>query len=278
MAELRLGLDVAQHQLQWQELLDRVRFAEASGFEGAWVFDHFAPLYADPNGPCLEGWTLLAGLAAATSRIRLGVLVSGVTYRHPSVLATEAVTIDHISNGRLDIGMGAAWQEAEHEALGIPFPPIRERAEQLEEAIQVMRALMTKDRATFSGKHYRLADASYRPRPVQRPHPPIWIGASGEQLMLPIVARQSDAWHANGPAGSVARKSRLLDDLITRAGRDPRAVLRSASLSISEPWDDIRRRADALRQAGFEYLVLSWPSEGRKKVEDTAARLRSEMG
>ncbi len=179
---------MAQHQLLWPELVERVQFAETAGFDGAWVFDHFTPLYGDRNGPCLEAWILLAGLAAATSRIRLGVLVTGITYRHPSILATEAITVDHVSNGRLELGLGAAWHQPEHEELGIPFPPIKERAERLEEGIQVMRLLMTKDRATFTGRHYQLANASYHPRPVQRPHPPIWIGAGGEQLMLPIVA------------------------------------------------------------------------------------------
>ncbi len=152
---------MAQHQLLWPELVERVQFAETAGFDGAWVFDHFTPLYGDRNGPCLEAWILLAGLAAATSRIRLGVLVTGITYRHPSILATEAITVDHVSNGRLELGLGAAWHQPEHEELGIPFPPIKERAERLEEGIQVMRLLMTKDRATFTGRHYQLANASY---------------------------------------------------------------------------------------------------------------------
>jgi F420-dependent oxidoreductase-like protein len=263
---MRLGLDVAQHQLQWPELVDRVQFAEKAGFDGAWVFDHFTPLYGDPNGPCLEGWTALAGLAALTSRIRLGVLVTGITYRHPSILATEAITVDHISNGRLELGVGAAWHQPEHEALGIAFPPIKERAERLEEGIQVMRLVMTKDRATFEGHHYQLRGASYHPRPLQRPHPPIWIGASGEQLMLPIVARQADAWHAFGSDQSLSAKSRLLDQLAEKAGRDPRSILRSASLSLSRPWDQVRRRADQLRSAGFGYLIAEWPSEGKGRL------------
>ena len=245
-----------------------MRFAENAGFDGAWVFDHFKPLYGDPNGPCFEGWTALAGLAALTSRIRLGVLVTGITYRHPSVLATEAITVDHISNGRLELGMGAAWHQPEHEELGIPFPPIKERAERLEEGVQVMRLLMTKDRARFDGKHYQLHNASYHPRPTQQPHPPIWIGAGGEQLMLPIVARQADAWHAFGSEQSMAAKSRLLDQLAEKAGRDPKRILRSASLSLSRPWDQVRRRADQLREAGFGYLIAEWPSEGKGRLEE----------
>jgi F420-dependent oxidoreductase-like protein len=265
---MRIGLDVAQHQLQWAELVRRVQFAEQAGFDGAWVFDHFTPLYGDPNGPCLEGWTALAGLAALTSRIRLGVLVTGITYRHPSILATEAITVDHISKGRLELGVGAAWHQPEHEALGVLFPPIKERAERLDEGVQVMRLLMTQDRASFEGRHYQLGNAGYHPRPVQRPHPPIWIGASGEQLMLPIVARQADAWHAFGSEQSMAAKSRLLDQLAEKAGRDPKRILRSASLSLSRPWDQVRRRAGQLRDAGFGYLIAEWPSEGQGRLDE----------
>jgi len=274
---MRIGLDVAQHQLRWPDLVERVQFAEAAGFDGAWVFDHFKPLYGDPNGPCLEGWTLLAGLAAVTSRIRLGVLVTGITYRHPSVLATEAITVDHISNGRLEIGMGAAWHQPEHEQLGIPFPRIKERAERLEEGVQVMRLLMTKDRATFDGRQYQLYEASYHPRPVQKPHPPIWIGAGGEQLMLPIVARQADAWHAFGSEPSMAAKSNLLDQLAEKAGRDPKRILRSASLSLSRPWDQVRRRAAQLRNAGFGYLIAEWPSEGKGRLEEFVEKVLPEL-
>jgi F420-dependent oxidoreductase-like protein len=274
---MRIGLDVAQHQLLWPELAERVQFAESAGFDGAWVFDHFSPLYGDPNGPCLEGWTLLAGLAAITSRIRLGVLVTGITYRHPSVLATEAITVDHISNGRVELGVGAAWHQPEHEALGIPFPPIKERAERLEEGVQVIRLLMTKDRASFAGRHYQLRMASYHPRPIQRPHPPIWIGASGEQLMLPIVARQADAWHAFGSEDSMVRKSRLLDQLAEKAGRDPKAILRSASLSLSRPWDQVRRRAAQLREGGFGYLIADWPSEGKGRLDAFVEKVMPEL-
>ena len=274
---MRIGLDTAQHQLTWPELVERVQFAETAGFDGAWVFDHFKPLYGDPNGPCMESWTLLAGLAAITSQVRLGVLVTGITYRHPSILATEAITLDHISNGRLEIGMGAAWHEPEHEQLGIPFPPLKERAERLEEGVQVMRLLMTKDRASFAGRHYQLAKASYHPRPVQRPHPPIWIGAGGEQLMLPIVARQADAWHAFGSDDSLARKSRLLDQMAEKAGRDPKTILRSASLSLSRPWDQVRRRAAQLRAAGFAYLIAEWPSEGKRRLDEFVEKVMPEV-
>ncbi len=264
---MRWGLDVAQHQLTWPEIRDRFRFAEDLGFESAWVFDHFRPLYGQKSGPCLEGWTLLAALAATTSRIRLGTLVTGVTYRHPSILAAEAVTVDHVSGGRLELGLGAAWFEQEHRELGIDFPRAGERLERLEEAVEVIRLLMTTDRASFDGRHYQLRGASFNPKPLQKPHPPIWIGGGGERTMR-VVARYADVWHGFGSPSELARKWEAVERHAAAAGRDPTPIVRSTSLSISERWDEVRRRADALQRAGIEYLVVSWPSEGPGRVEE----------
>ena len=265
---VRLGLDVAQHQLEWDEILERVRLAEKAGFDGAWVFDHFKALYGDPGGPCLEGWSLLAALGGATERIRLGSLVTGVTYRHPSILAAQAVTVDHVSRGRLEMSFGAAWVEREHRELGVAFPGRRERAERLEEAIQVFRLLLTEDRVSFEGRHYRLREATYRPRPIQQPHPPVWVGAGGERLMLPVVGRHADAWHGFGSVSELRRKSRIVDEHARAAGRNPAAILRSTSLSLSQPWDEVRRRTEALASEGFSYFVVGWPSEGRGRLEE----------
>src|SRR5690349_9392631 len=140
---MKIGIDVSQHQLEWPELRRRVMWADEAGLDSAWVFDHFTALYGDPKGPCLEAWTLLAALAEATSNIRLGALVTGVTYRHPSLLAAEAVTVDHVSGGRLNLGMGAAWHDDEHHRLGFDFPPAGERIQRLEEAVQIVKALLT---------------------------------------------------------------------------------------------------------------------------------------
>jgi F420-dependent oxidoreductase-like protein len=274
---MRFGLDVAQHQLTWPELLARVQFAEQAGFDGVWGFDHFKALYGDPTGPCFEAWTVLAALAASTQRIRLGTLVTGVTYRHPSVLAAEAVTVDHVSGGRLELAIGAAWYGQEHIELGIRFPPARERAERLEEAVTVMRALMTRDHATFEGRHYQLRDATYRPRPVQTPHPPIWVGAAGERLMLPIVGRQADVWHAFGGAEDLRRKSMIVDEAARATGRDPSSIARSSSLSLEDSWDVVRKKADDFRQAGFSYLVVGWPSQGQERVEEFATQIMPEV-
>lgn len=270
---MRFGLDVSQHQLEWAEILERVRLAEEAGFDGAWVFDHFQPLYGDRSGSCLEGWTLLAALAACTVEIRLGALVTGMTYRHPSVLAAEAVTVDHVSGGRLELAVGAAWFEEEHEELGIPFPDVDERAERLEEGVQVLRALMTADDVSFDGDHYQLRDATYRPRPVQQPHPPIWIGASGERLMLPVVGRQADAWHTWGTPEELRQKAAIVDRAAEEAGRDPARILRAVGLSISEPWDEVRRLMEGLIEAGATYFTVDWPSEGLGRLEEFVERV-----
>ncbi|HEX2274364.1 MAG TPA: TIGR03560 family F420-dependent LLM class oxidoreductase [Acidimicrobiales bacterium] len=274
---MRVGIDLAQHQLGWDELVARARFAEELAFDGAWVFDHFKPLYGDPGGPCFEAYTLLGALAAATSRIRLGALVTGVTYRHPSLLATEAVTVDHVSGGRLELSLGAAWYGDEHRELGIPFPPTGERVERLEEALLVVKALLTTDGATFDGRHYQLRDATYRPRPVQQPHPPIWVGAGGERRTIPVAARHADVWHSFGSLNALRRKAQVLDDHARRAGRDPAEITRATHLSLSEPWATVRATALGLMDAGFTYLVASWPREGRQRVEEFAERVLPEL-
>lgn len=274
---MRFGLDCSQHQRTWDEIVERVQFAEAAGFEGAWVFDHFRPLYGDQSGPCFEGWTLLAGLAAKTERIRLGTLVTGITYRHPSVLTAEAVTVDHISNGRLELAVGAAWFEGEHRMLGIDFPSNAERARRLEESVQVMKLLMTGDGETFDGRHYRLEGATYRPKPVQQPHPPLWIGAGGEKLMLPIVGRHADVWHGFGSIDQLQRKWDIVARCAEEAGRDPATITRSTSLSLSEPWDEVRRTIAGFEEAGWAYLEASWPSEGKGRLDEFVEKVLPEF-
>ncbi len=274
---MRLGLETDQHRVEWPELVERVRFAEDAGFDGAWIFDHFKPLYGEGAGPCLEGWTLLSALGALTTRIRLGTLVTGITYRPPSLLAAEAVTVDHVSNGRLELGVGAAWNEREHRELGFAFPPAAERIDRLEEGIEVLRLLMTGEPATFKGRHYHLDGAVYRPRPVQSPHPPLWVGGSGEKRMLPLVGRVADAWHCFAPPADYARKWAIVAQHAEKAGRDPASILRSTNLSLSEPWDHVRRSADAHRANGVGYLVCSWPSEGKGPLDEFVERVMPEL-
>lgn len=274
---MKIGIDVSQHQLEWPELRRRVVWADEAGFASAWVFDHFTALYGDPKGPCLEAWTLLGALGEATSRIRLGALVTGVTYRHPSLLAAEIVTVDHISGGRLNVGLGAAWHESEHRRLGFDFPPARERIELLDETVQIVKGVLTADDFNFTGRHYRLERAFYRPRPVQRPWPELWIGANGEKVMLPLAARHADVWHGSGSPASLGRMSAVVDRAAESVGRDPGEIGRSTNLSISEPWDQVRRQAEALRTAGFDHLIASWPEAGQARVDEFADAVMPEL-
>ena len=273
---MRFGLDVAQQRLEFAEIVARVRFGEELGFEGAWGFDHFRPMYGHGPGNCFEGMTTLAALAGHTSRIRLGLLVAGVTYRHPSIMAAEAVTIDHASNGRLDLGVGAAWFEGEHQQLGIDFPPVGERFDRLEDQLEIFLRLFTGEVVSYQGHQVSLDRAQLRPVPVQRPHPPVWIGGSGPRRTIPLVAKYADMWHTDSLRNHRELSARV-DDLARAAGRDPAAIGRAASLSLSEPWDEVRRNAAARRDLGFDYLVCSWPSEGRGRVQEFWTKITPEF-
>jgi F420-dependent oxidoreductase-like protein len=259
--------------LEWDELVTRAQLGDELGFTGLWGFDHFQPMYGEGPGNCFEGMTTLAALASLTTRARLGLLVTGVTYRHPSLLAAQAVTIDHASHGRLDLALGAAWFEDEHRALGFGFPAVGDRFDLLEDTLEVCTRLMTGDVVSYDGRHVQLRDAQVRPLPVQRPHPPIWIGGSGTRRTLPIAAKWADVWHTFGGPKQLANLSALLDELAERAGRDPGAITRAASLSLSEPWDRVRRAIDAFAAAGIGYLVCGWPGEGRERVEEFASQV-----
>jgi F420-dependent oxidoreductase-like protein len=269
---MRFGLDLAQQRMSFAELVTRARFADEAGFDGIWGFDHFQPMYGEGPGECFEGNTTLAALSGHTSRARLGLLVTGMTYRHPSIYAAEALTIDHASGGRLELAYGAAWFDQEHRALGIPFPPTRERIDAFEEAVQIVRGLLTTDGFTFEGQHFQVLDATLNPKPVQQPHPPIWIGASGERRTMPIAAKYADVWHCFGPAEVLAGKSERISAHAEDAGRDPADILRASSLSLDDDWDDVARAIDDWRDAGFGYLVCGWPGEGRGRVEEFVAR------
>src|SRR4051794_19780038 len=178
---MRYGFKTAQMNTTWSAMLDVWRVADQLEiFESGWNFDHFEPIFSDRSGPCLEGWSMLAALANATSRLRLGCQVTGMPYRHPSVLANIAATVDGISNGRLIIGLGAGWNQEESDALGIRLPPLKERFDQFEEGVQVIVRLLSDGRANFTGEHFTLTDAWCEPKAVQRPHPPIAIGGNGE--------------------------------------------------------------------------------------------------
>ena len=268
---MRFGIDVAQQRMPWDEVVSRVQLAEELGFDGAWGFDHFQPMYGDGPGEAFDGVTTLAALAGQTSRIRLGLLVTGVTYRHPSVFASQMVTVDHASHGRLELSLGAAWFDKEHTELGIPFPPTGTRFDLLEDALEICTRLMTGEKVSYDGKVVSLRDAQVLPTPVQAPHPPIWIGGNGPKRTLPLAARYADVWHAFGTPNSLAEPSARLDELAIAAGRQPSDILRAGSLSLDD-LDTARKHAAKWREAGFGYLVCGWPSQGRSRVEEFAAR------
>jgi alkanesulfonate monooxygenase SsuD/methylene tetrahydromethanopterin reductase-like flavin-dependent oxidoreductase (luciferase family) len=267
---VRFGIDVAQQRIEWDELLFRVRTAEQLGFEGAWGFDHFQPMYGEGPGNCFEGMTTLAALAASTERIRIGLLVTGVTYRHPSVLTAQAITVDHVSHGRFDMALGAAWFEPEHRALGIGFPSVSDRFDLLEDTLEIVRLLMTGEPVSYRGRTTTLSNAQLRPLPVQRPHPPIWIGGGGRKRTLPLVARYADFWHHFADPATYKQLSSELDVLARQAGREPGSIGRAASLSLSENWKTVRKNIEDYRNAGVDYLVCWWPTEGIERVEEFA--------
>jgi alkanesulfonate monooxygenase SsuD/methylene tetrahydromethanopterin reductase-like flavin-dependent oxidoreductase (luciferase family) len=263
---MRFGLDVAQHRMSWDELVRRVRLAEDWGFDGIWGFDHFQPMYGEGPGETFEGMTTLAALSGLTSRVRLALLVTGVTYRHPSVLAAQALTIDHASHGRLELALGSAWFEKEHRELGIPFPPIPERAALLEDTLEIVTRLLTGEVVSYEGHQVSLHDAQLRPPPVQQPHPPIWIGGTGPRRTLPLVAKYADAWHAFGTPNSLRDASSRVDELTAEAGRSPSDILRAGSLSLDDV-ETAKRHAAKWRDAGYGYLICNWPSDGVPAVE-----------
>ncbi len=263
---MRFGLDVAQQRMEWDELVRRVQFAEELGFDGAWGFDHFQPMYGEGPGETFEGMTTLAALSGLTSRLRLGLLVTGVTYRHPSLLAAQALTVDHASHGRLELALGAAWFDAEHRALGIPFPPTATRFDLLEDALEITTRLFTGEVVSYEGHQVSLEHARMRPLPVQRPHPPIWIGGTGPRRTLPLVARYADVWHSWGTPNSLRDANARIDELAREAGRDPASIVRASSLSLDD-LETARRHAAKWQEAGFGYLVCGWPEAGRSQVE-----------
>ena len=275
---LRVGLKlspqvypVETHRAVW-------KIADDAGFDGLWGFDHLLALGPDPTKPVFEGWTMLAAMAEATKRVRIGLMVAGNLYRHPGLHAKIGATIDHLSGGRFDFGIGAAWNEPEFKELGWEFPPLGERLGRFGEAVRVIKRLWTKERANFAGKYYTLVDAIAEPKPVQKPYPPIWIGGSGPQRTLKIVARHGDVWNSN--AGEMERTialSTILDEHCKTVGRDPNAVRRSVQFRLSTV-DESLKVAETYLKAGFtEQIVMLGGPDPVKNAEVAANELLPRM-
>jgi len=234
-------------------VVDLARTAENAGFESVWVMDHFYQLPALGGGtqPMLEGYTLLGALAASTARVRLGTLVTGVTYRNPAMLAKQVTTLDVISGGRAILGIGAAWHDVEHEAMGFDFPPVKERMDRLEEAVQICRAMFREETPTFDGKYYRVHAVHNVPRPIQPGGPPIMIGGSGEKRTLRIVAKYADLCNISGDAATVRHKLAVLREHCDSVGRDPSEITatRLATLLLTSSAPETAQAREFLAQA-----------------------------
>jgi len=257
---LRFGIKTAPQNTTYAGMLRVWQEADTVPImEHAWLFDHFMPLGADPTGPCLEGWTLLAALAAQTKRLRVGIMVTGNTYRHPAVLANMGATVDIISGGRLDFGIGAGWNELEHSAYGIPLYAPGERIRRMGEACEVIKRMWTETAPDFDGQYYQLRGARCEPKPIQKPYPPFVIGGGGEQLTLRMVAKYADIWNfVGGSTESFRHKNEVLKDHCAAIGRDPAAIERSVQVFVDP--NDLSAVRDTVRDyitAGATHLIFN---------------------
>jgi F420-dependent oxidoreductase-like protein len=273
MHPLRFGLKLSQ--AATIDTLTAVwRIADDSGFDHCWDMDHFASLGGDDSLDIFEAWTLLAGMAARTTRTRIGCSVTGNTYRHPAVLAKAAVTVDHLSGGRLEFGIGAGWAENEHTMLGLPFGTARDRADWLEEALPIIRSLWTEARTTFAGEHYQLIDAVAEPKPVQTPHPPIWIGGTGRRRTLRMAAEHAAVW--NAPGGSpeeVADLSGVLDGHCADIGRDPAEIRRSVQIRVPTDAAGLAEQVGGFLAVGVTEIILIVAADPVAQAERVAGLL-----
>ncbi len=282
MAKLRFGIKTAPQHTTYEAMLAVWKEADATPvFEHAWLFDHFAPIFSDLDGPCFEGWTLLSAFAAQTTRLRVGLMVTGNTYRHPAVHAHMAATVDVISNGRLDFGIGAGWNEYEHTSMGIPLYAPGERIRRLGEACEITKRLFTQHLTDFDGRYYQLKEARCEPKPVQKPYPPFVIGGGGEQLTLRVVARYADVWNfAGGPVEQFTRKVGILHEHCAEVGRDPTEIELSVQLQVNyDDLDSTVQTAQSFVDAGATHLILDlrYPyPDGivRRVADEVVARVR----
>jgi F420-dependent oxidoreductase-like protein len=258
---MRFAIKTSPQHTEWQDILAVWKAADQMDiWESAWLFDHFYPIFSDSTGPCLEGWSALAALAQATERIRVGVLVTGNVYRHPAVLANMAATVDIVSGGRLELGLGAGWNEEECGAYGIDLPPLRERFDRFDEALEAVTGLLSDTTTDFAGKHYQLTGARCEPKPVQRPHPPICIGGTGERRTLRSVARFAQHWnHPGGSPDDIAQKLDVLRSHCADVGRDPSEILVSTHVRLDPAADAaaIAEQVSALEAAGVQLGIIT---------------------
>jgi F420-dependent oxidoreductase-like protein len=273
---MRFAIKTAPQDTTWDAMLDVWRAADdIELFESGWTFDHFYPIFGDSAGPCLEGWVTLTALAQATRRLRLGTLVTGIHYRHPAVLANMVATLDIISGGRLELGIGAGWNQEESGAYGIELGTPRERSDRFEEACAVLVGLLSQPTTTFKGSYYELTDARCEPKGVQRPHPPICIGGSGEKRTLRTAARFAQHWNfVGGTVEQFTRAREVLYQHCADLGRDPASILLSSHVAFTGDPAATAATAAALGEAGVQLAIVHLrPPHSAAVLEPLAAAL-----
>lgn len=282
MEGLRFGVTVVQSD-PYPVLAEKWRYFEELGFDSLWHCDHLLRSL-DPTAPLFEGWTLLSALAAETSRIRVGALVSSNVLRHPALLAQQAITVDHVSEGRLELGIGCGWFEEEHRRFGIPLFEPGPRVDRFSEALEVIDPLLRGETVSHEGRHYQLSEARLRPLPVQRPRPPFMVAAHGRR-MLRICARFADRWNSFGTVDEIAERNRILDAECERIGRDPAEISRSAHIesftTAPQGLPDVWSSPDAFTEvvgrytgAGMNEFTITQPRPDQYRVaERIAAKL-----
>ncbi|TCO45466.1 F420-dependent oxidoreductase-like protein [Kribbella antiqua] len=273
---MRFAIKTRPEHTTWQQLRDVwIAADDFEIFESAWHWDHFYPLSGDMAGPNLEAWTTLAALAQATQRIRVGCQVTGMIYRHPAVLANMAATTDIISNGRLELGVGAGWNEMETAAYGIELYPLKERFDRFDEGVQAMIALLTEKVANFDGKYIKLTDAYCEPKAVQTPHPPITIGGKGPKRTLRAVAKWAQHWNVIVPS---PEEWKPLKDVLVKhcedIGRDVNEITCSVNVRIDadQPLDAAVASAAAYGEAGVDLVVMNLPLDAAPSVVEPLAK------
>ncbi|MXV89965.1 MAG: LLM class F420-dependent oxidoreductase [Acidimicrobiia bacterium] len=278
---MQFGIKTSQQDTRWADML--AVWTEADDidvFTSAWNFDHFYPIFSDSTGECLEGWTTLTALAQATRRIRVGSMVNGIVYRHPAVLAAMASSLDIISGGRLELGIGAGWNEEECDAYGIELGALTQRFDRFAEACEIIKGLLTQELTSFQGRYFTLSEARNNPPGIQQPHPPICIGGQGERRTLPLVAQYADHWNCPGPDLDTFRaKHAVLREACEAIGRDPAEIKTSMHLRVPDGGDPapVAAQAAAYAEAGVDLAICYLPPPHRPTVLEPLAEALSPL-
>ncbi|MEP6660884.1 MAG: TIGR03560 family F420-dependent LLM class oxidoreductase [Acidimicrobiales bacterium] len=266
---MRFGVKTVPQHTTWSEMLDVWRAADQIElFESVWNWDHFYPLTGDFHGANFEAWTMLAAMAQATNRIRIGCQVTGMIYRHPAVLANMAATVDIISGGRLELGLGAGWNKMETDAYGISLYPLGERFDRFDEGVEAIVALLTQETTTLAGRYVTLTDARCEPKPIQRPHPPIVIGGRGPKRTLRAVARWAQQWNVIGAPDEWTGLKETLLGHCAALGRDPAEITCSVNVRI-DPAKGIGpavQEAAVYKDLGVDLVIVNLPQPFRVDV------------